>query len=68
MPIPHQEMRRMIKRRMIGTDGNERIQVLRDCLAQFPDFYNGPYGELRKWVNDLIEQTRVQKSIKHQDQ
>lgn len=68
MPIPHQEMRRMIKRRMIGTDGNERMQVLRDCLAEFPDFYNGPYGELRKWVNELIEQTRIQKGIKHQDQ
>lgn len=68
MPIPHQEMKRMIKRRVIGTEGNERIQVLRDCLAQFPDFYNGPYGELRKWVNELIEETKLQKSIKHQDQ
>jgi len=68
MPIPHQEMRRMIKRRIIGTEGTERIQVLRDCLLEFPDFYNGPYGELRKWVNELIEQTRMQKKIKYQDQ
>lgn len=68
MPIPHQEMKRMIRRRIIGTEGTERIAVLKSCLEEFPDFYNGPYGELRKWVNELIEQTRVQRTIKHQEQ
>ncbi len=68
MPIPHQEMRRMIKRRMVGTEGNERIAVLQACLAEFPDYYNGPYGELRRWALDLIDQTRVQKGTKHQEQ
>jgi len=28
MPIPHQEMKRMIRRRMAGTEGTERIAVL----------------------------------------
>ena len=68
MPMPHQEMRRMVKRRISGTEGNERLAILRDCLEMCPNYYNGPYGELRKWICDLIEQTRVQKAIRHQDQ
>lgn len=68
MPIPHQEMRRIIKRRITGLEGTDRIKVLKESLAQFPGYYQGPYGELRKWVLDLIEEAKVRRSVKHQDE
>jgi small GTP-binding protein len=68
MPIPHQEMRRIVKRRIQGTEGTERIRILRSLLAEFPGYTNGPYGELRKWVQDLIDESAVRRSVKHQEE
>ncbi|HYF91129.1 MAG TPA: GTPase [Symbiobacteriaceae bacterium] len=68
MPIPHQEMKRIIKRRIIGIEGTDRIHVLKELLKQFPGYYSGPYGELRKWVQDLIEEAQRRRGVKHQDQ
>jgi small GTP-binding protein len=67
MPIPHQEMRRIIKRRITGLEGTARINVLKACLDEFPGYYQGPYGELRKWVLGLIAEAQVRKAVKHQD-
>src|SRR5919197_2976152 len=68
MPIPHQEMRRIIRRRIHGTEGTERIRILRSLLAEFPGYYNGPYGDLRKWVQELIDESAVRRTVKHQDE
>ena len=68
MPIPHQEMRRIVKRRIHGTEGTERIRILRGLLNEFPGYTNGPYGELRKWVQGLMEESAVRRSVKHQDE
>lgn len=68
MPIPHQEMRRIIKRRIQGTEGTERIRILKELLEQFPGYQTGPYGQLRKWVHQLIDEAKVRKSVKHQDE
>lgn len=68
MPIPHQEMRRIIKRRIQGLEGTERLKVLQTHLDMFPGYYQGPYGELRKWVLDLMDETKLRKAVKHQDQ
>ncbi|MGE5672357.1 MAG: GTPase [Mycobacterium leprae] len=68
MPIPHQEMKRMIKRRITGLTGKERVRVLNECLELFPGYYQGPYGELRKWVLDLIAESNLRKAVQHQDQ
>ncbi len=68
MPIPHQEMRRIIKRRIHGTEGTERIQILKALLEEFPGYYSGPYGDLRKWVNQLIDEARIRRSVKHSDE
>lgn len=67
MPIPHQEMRRVIKRRIHGLEGAERIRTLTALLEELPGYYQGPYGELRKWVLDLIEEARLRSAVKHQD-
>ncbi|MFZ5822873.1 MAG: GTPase [Bacillota bacterium] len=68
MPMPHQEMRRLIKRRITGLEGPDRIRVLRELLEQFPGYYTGPYGDLRKWVHELIEEAQLRRAVKHQDQ
>ncbi len=67
MPIPHQEMRRIIKRRITGLEGVQRIRVLKACLAEFPGYYQGPYGELRKWVQSLIDEAQLRHAVRHQD-
>lgn len=61
MPIPHQEMRRIIKRRIHGTEGSERIRILNELLKKFPGYQTGPYGELRKWVHQLIRRSQSAK-------
>ena len=68
MPIPHQEMRRIIKRRIQGTEGTERIRILNELLKEFPGYQTGPYGQLRKWVHQLIDEAKVRRSVKHQDE
>jgi small GTP-binding protein len=65
--MPHRTAKQVIKRRLVGTDGNERIKVLRDALAELPDYRNGPYADLRKWVTDQIEESRVRKKAVHRD-
>lgn len=67
MPIPHQEMRRIIKRRIQGLAGRERIRVLQACLDELPAYYSGPYGELRHWVHTLIEASQERMGVQHQD-
>jgi len=61
-------MRRIVRRRIQGTEGTERIRVLRGLLNEFPGYTNGPYGELRKWVQGLIDESAVRRSVKHQDE
>ena len=67
MPIPHQEMRRMIKRRIRGLEPRDRARVLRDALAELPGYYSGPYGELRRWVEDQIAEAATRRGAQHHD-
>src|SRR4051794_24920671 len=67
MPMPHRTAKQVIKRRLVGTDGSERIKVLRAALAELPDYKNGPYADLRKWVSEQIEESRVRKKVVHRD-
>jgi small GTP-binding protein len=65
--MPHRTAKQVIKRRLVGTEGSERIKVLRDALAELPDYRNGPYADLRKWVTEQIEESRVRKKAVHRD-
>lgn len=67
MPMPHMEMRRLVKRRITGTEGAARLAILRECLEMCPNYYNGPYGELRKWILSLIDQTKLQSKTKNSE-
>ncbi|HEX5450008.1 MAG TPA: GTPase [Gaiellaceae bacterium] len=67
MPIPHRVQKQMIQRRLVGKEGGERIKELRAILTELPDYKNGPYADLRKWVNAEIDAARVRKKAVHRD-
>jgi len=67
MPMPHRTQQQLIKRRLVGKDGSERIRELRAILADLPGYRNGPYADLRKWVESEIEAARTRKKVVHRD-
>ncbi len=67
MPMPHRTMMQVIKRRLTGKEGSERVRELRAILGDLPDYKNGPYADIRKWVMGEIEQTRLRARVVHRD-
>jgi small GTP-binding protein len=67
MPMPHQVQMQLIKRRLVGKDGIARVRELRAILNDLPDYKNGPYADIRKWVMGEIEQTRTRSRVVHRD-
>ena len=67
MPMPHRTQQQLIKRRLVGKDGADRIRELRAILAELPGYRNGPYADLRKWVEREIDAARVRKRVVHRD-
>jgi uncharacterized protein len=67
VPMPHQTQMQLIKRRLVGKAGVERIRELRQILIDLPDYRSGPYADIRKWVNEEIERSRVRSKVVHRD-
>jgi small GTP-binding protein len=67
MPMPHRTYAQLIKRRLVGTEGRERVRVVRELLADLPDYKNGPYADLRKSLLAEIDDTRVRSNAVHRD-
>ena len=67
MPMPHQVQMRLIKRRLVGKDGSARIKELRQVLTELPDYKNGPYADIRKWVLAEIDLTRGRSRVVNRD-
>jgi small GTP-binding protein len=67
MPMPHRTQQQLIKRRLVGKEGAERIRELRAILTELPGYRNGPYADLRKWVEREIEAARTRKKVVHRD-
>jgi len=65
--MPHQVQMQIIKRRLVGKDGSARIRELRAILGDLPDYKNGPYADIRKWVLGEIDQTRARSRVVHRD-
>jgi small GTP-binding protein len=65
--MPHRTQMQLIKRRLVGKEGSERIRELRTILGELPGYKNGPYADIRKWVEVQLEQTRVRKRVTHRD-
>jgi small GTP-binding protein len=56
-----------IKRRLVGKDGSARIKELRSILTELPDYKNGPYADIRKWVLAQIDETRGRSRVLRRD-
>src|SRR3954452_9114966 len=67
IPMPHRTFAQLAKRRLLGTEGRERIRTVRALLAELPDYKNGPYADLRKALLAEIEDTRVRSAAVHRD-
>src|SRR5437660_7939192 len=67
MPMPHRTYMQVIKRRLIGKEGTERVRELRAILQELPGYRNGPYADLRKWVLGQIEETHTRSSVIQRD-
>ncbi len=67
MPMPHRTFAQVAKRRLTGKEGRERIREVRALLEELPDYRNGPYADLRKWLMSEIDDTRVRASAVHRD-
>ena len=67
MPMPHRTQMQVIKRRLVGKDGSDRIRELRAILTELPDYRNGPYADIRKWVSSQIDASRVRARVVHRD-
>jgi ribosome-interacting GTPase 1 len=67
MPMPHRTQQQLIKRRLVGKDGAERIRELRAILAELPGYRNGPYADLRKWVEGELAASCARKRVVHRD-
>lgn len=58
MPMPHRTFAQVAKRRLTGKEGRDRIREVRALLGELPDYRNGPYADLRKWLTedrDIVE-------------
>ncbi len=67
MPMPHRTFAQVAKRRLVGKEGRERIREVNALLAELPDYKNGPYADLRKWLVSEIDDTRVRSNAVHRD-
>jgi small GTP-binding protein len=67
MPMPHRVQMQVIKRRLVGKEGSERVRELRKILGELPGYRSGPYADLRKWVNAEIDATRTRAKVVHRD-
>jgi len=67
MPMLHRTFKQVIKRRLVGKEGSERTRELRLILTELPNYKNGPYADLRKWVEEQLEETRTRARVIHRD-
>jgi uncharacterized protein len=67
MPMPHRTQLQLIKRRLVGKDGADRIRELRKILDELPGYRSGPYADIRKWVTSELAKTRTRARVVHRD-
>ena len=67
MPMPHRTQLQVIRRRLRDKEGPERIRELRRILEELPGYRNGPYADLRKWVEEQLVESRARSRVVHRD-
>ena len=67
MPMPHRTFAEVAKRRLVGKEGSDRVAAIRALLGELPGYRNGPYADLRKWLEGELDRTRVRAKVVHRD-
>ncbi len=67
MPMPHRTFAEVAKRRLVGKEGSERVATIRALLDELPGYRNGPYADLRKWLEGELDHTRTRAKVLHRD-
>jgi small GTP-binding protein len=67
VPIPHRTQMQIIRRRLVGKEGGERVRELRALLGELPNYRNGPFADIRKWLVGEIETTRQRSRVVQRD-
>jgi len=67
MPMSHRVFLQLARRRLAGKEGVARIREIRVLLAELPDYRNGPYADLRKWLQSEMVATRRRSSVVNRD-
>jgi len=65
--MPHRTFAQVAKRRLVGKEGSERVKTIRALMSELPDYRNGPYADLRKWLQEELDRTRVRSKVVHRD-
>jgi uncharacterized protein len=67
MPMPHRTFAEVAKRRLVGREGTERVATIRALLGELPGYRNGPYADLRKWLEGELDRTHMRAKVIHRD-
>ena len=67
MPMPHRTFAEVAKRRLVGKEGSDRVATIRALLGELPGYRNGPYADLRKWLDGELDRTRMRAKVVHRD-
>jgi uncharacterized protein len=67
VPMPHRTQMQVIRRRLLGREGSERLRELRAILTDLPDYKNGPYADIRKWVLGEIHSSQARSRVVQRD-
>jgi small GTP-binding protein len=65
--MPHRTQMQIIRRRLAGKEGSERVRELRAILLDLPNYRNGPYADIRKWVRSQVEEARARARVVQRD-
>ena len=57
MPMPHRTFAEVTKRRLVGKEGSDRVAAIRALLGELPGYRNGPYADLRKWLEGELDRS-----------
>jgi len=67
MPMPRRTFAEVAKRRLVGREGSDRVAAIRALLGELPGYRNGPYADLRKWLEGELDRTRARAKVVHRD-
>jgi small GTP-binding protein len=65
--MPHRTFAEVANRRLVGKEGSARVATIHALLAELPGYRNGPYADLRKWLEGELGRTRLRAKVVHRD-